>query len=285
MTVEISHPEKKIFTRYTKKEFVDYYDRIANVMLPHIEQRLVSMYRFPDGASKKGFFQKNKFEYFPEWIPHMVIRKDHESVDYVICNDKRTLVYLATQVAEIHIGTSRIKNLEYPDKMIFDLDPTGRNLDSLRKVIRKLRKLLQDIGLQPYLMSTGKRGYHVSVPIKPEQDNRSVRGFALKVAMVLEQDDPTQLTTELVKEKRGRRIFLDVNRNSPHQTAIAPYSIRAVPEASVALPLVWSELGRVSPGQYDLEKTLKRLHQKPDPWKGFFKEPTSLREVIGRLKK
>ncbi len=105
--MELSHPEKKIFTRYTKKQFVDYYDRIAPVMLPHIEQRLVSMYRFPDGAAKGGFFQKNKFEYFPKWIPHKIIRKDHESVDYVICNDKQTLVYLASQVAEIHIATSR----------------------------------------------------------------------------------------------------------------------------------------------------------------------------------
>jgi bifunctional non-homologous end joining protein LigD len=285
MTVEISHPEKKIFTRYTKKELVDYYDQIAGVMLPHIEQRLVSMYRFPDGASQKGFFQKNKFEYFPAWIPHKIIRKNGESVDYVICNDKRTLVYLASQVAEIHIGTSRTRNLKYPDKMIFDLDPSGRNLESLRKVIRKLRSLLTDIGLQPFLMATGKRGYHVVVPIKPEQNNRSVREFALKVAIVLEQDDPRQLTTELVKEKRGHRIFIDVNRNSPHQTAIAPYSVRAVPAASVALPLEWTELGRISPGAYDIMRTLKRIQRKSDPWKAFSLQPISLREVIGGLKK
>jgi bifunctional non-homologous end joining protein LigD len=285
MTLEISNPEKKIFPHFTKKEFVEYYNRIARIMLPHIEQRLVSMYRFPDGVAQKGFFQKNKLEYFPDWITHEVVRKAHESVDYVICNDKRTLVYLASQVAEIHIGTSRTGNLKYPDKMIFDLDPTGRSIDSLRKVIRKLRRLLQDIGLQPYLMTTGKRGYHVVVPIKPEQENRSVREFALKIAIVLEQDDPMHLTTKLMKDKRGHRIFIDVNRNSPNQTSIAPYSIRAVPEASVALPLGWAELGRIKPGDYDIDTTLKRMVRKQDPWKTFHEESVSLREVIGRLQK
>ena len=254
-------------------------------MLPHIEQRLVSMYRFPDGASQKGFFQKNRLEYFPKWISHKIIKKDHETVDYVICNDNRTLVYLASQVAEIHIGTSRIGYLKYPDKMVFDLDPSGGPLDSLREVIRKLRTLLRGIGLQSYLMTTGKRGYHVAVPLKPELGNQKVREFALKIAMVLEQDEPGQLTTELIKEKRGHRIFIDVNRNSPHQTSIAPYSVRAVPEASVALPLEWAELSRIKPGDYDIDRTLKRMIQKQDPWKMFQKESTSLLEVIGRLKK
>jgi bifunctional non-homologous end joining protein LigD len=152
-------------------------------------------------------------------------------------------------------------------------------------VIRKLRRLLQDIGLQPYLMTTGKRGYHVVVPIKPEQENRSVREFALKIAIVLEQDDPMHLTTKLMKDKRGHRIFIDVNRNSPHQTSIAPYSVRAVPEASVALPLGWAELGRIKPGDYDIDTTLKRMVRKQDPWKTFHEESVSLREVIGRLQK
>jgi bifunctional non-homologous end joining protein LigD len=284
MAVEISNPEKKIFPQFTKKEFVEYFERISTIMVPHIKQRLVSLYRFPDGVSQKGFFQKNKLEYYPGWIAHKVIRKDNESVDYVICNDRRTLVYLASQIAEIHIGTSRTGKLKFPDKMIFDLDPSGRTLDSLREAIRKLRRLLENIGLHPYLMTTGKRGYHVAVPLKPEQENQKVRQFALKVTVVLEDDDPRELTTALVKEKRGHRIFLDVNRNSPHQTSIAPYSVRAVPNASVALPLEWTELGRIDPGTYDIKRTVKRMSQRQDPWKRFFADAVSLREIIGRLK-
>jgi bifunctional non-homologous end joining protein LigD len=169
--------------------------------------------------------------------------------------------------------------------MVFDLDPSGGNLGLLRNVIRKLRVLLNDIGLHPFLMTTGKRGYHVAVPLKPELENTKVREFAFKIALVLEQDDPAQLTTELIKEKRGQRIFIDVNRNSPHQTSIAPYSVRAVPEATVALPLEWTELGRTTPAGYDIQRTLTRMARKADPWKKFRRQAASLPEVIGRLKK
>lgn len=285
MTLEISHPEKKIFARYTKQEYVEYYERVAGVMVPHIEHRLISMYRFPNGASEKGFYQKDRPDYFPSWIDHKLVRKDGESVDYVICNDKGSLVYVASQVAEIHIGTSRTDLLKYPDKMMFDLDPSDGNLASLRTVIRKLERLLRDIGIEPYLMTTGKRGYHVAVPLKPEQNNSAVRAFSLKIAEVLEQDDPAHVSTALAREKRGKRIFIDVNRNSPHQTSIAPYSVRAVPQASVALPLEWTELGSVTPGGYDIGKTVRRLGRKKDPWRGFRNESTSLPEVIRRLKK
>lgn len=284
MVLEISHPEKKIFTRYTKRQYVAYYEKIAPVMIPHVEHRLVTMYRFPNGATEKGFYQKDKPDYFPSWIDHKLIRKDNEAVDYVVCNDMRSLVYVASQVTEIHIGTSRTNLLDYPDKMMFDLDPSGSDLPSLRRVIRKLEQLLRDISLEPYLMTTGKRGYHVAVPIEPEQNNNGVRSFALKIAEVLARDDPVHVTTELAKQKRGTRIFIDVNRNSPHQTSIAPYSVRAVPQASVALPLQWKELGSVEPGGYDIGRTLRRLRRKHDPWKAFRKNQASLHQVIRRLK-
>ena len=285
MALEITHPEKKIFTHYTKLQYVAYYEKIAQVMVPHVEHRLISMYRFPNGASEKGFYQKDKPDYFPSWIDHKLIKKDSEAVDYVVCNDKRSLVYVASQVTEIHIGTSRTNLLEYPDKMMFDMDPSGSDLPSLRRVIKKLERLLRDIGLEPYLMTTGKRGYHVAVPIEPEQDNSAVRSFALKIAEVLEQDDPVHVTTELSKQRRGKRIFIDVNRNSPHQTSIAPYSVRAVPQASVALPLQWKELGSVGPGGYDIRRTLRRLGRNHDPWAAFRKKQTSLPQVIRRLKR
>jgi bifunctional non-homologous end joining protein LigD len=284
VTLEISHPEKKIFTHYTKQQYVAYYEKVAAVMVPHIEHRLVTMYRFPNGASEKGFYQKDRPDYFPTWIDHTLIRKEGEAVDYVIINDSRSLVFVASQVAEIHIGTSRKNLLKYPDKMMFDLDPSSTNLAALRTVIRKLQKLLHGIDLVPYLMTTGKRGYHVAVPIQPEQTNSAVRSFALKIAEVLELEDPTHVSTELIKEKRKGKIFIDVNRNSPHQTSIAPYSVRAVPEASVALPLEWKELGTVKPGGYDIGKTLRRVGRKKDPWRSFREEQASLHEVIRRLK-
>jgi bifunctional non-homologous end joining protein LigD len=224
-------------------------------------------------------------EYFPAWMEHVGIKQKKRTVEYMICGTKQSLVYIASQVAEFHIWTSTREKLGYPDKMVFDLDPSGQDLDALRKVARTLGKLLGDIGFQPYLMTTGKSGYHVVAPIHPEQDNAAVRGFALKIATVLENDDPGALTTELFKEKRQKRVFIDVNRNSPHQTSIAPYSVRAVRTASVALPLEWNELGKVRPDGYDIGTTLRRMQKKKDPWRDFRKQAQSLKDVIGRLKK
>jgi bifunctional non-homologous end joining protein LigD len=283
-TIEVSSPEKKLFSHYTKKDYMEYYEHIASLMLPHVEKRPLTMYRFPDGAENEGFYQKDKSDYFPTWLDHIRIPHHRGSVDYVVCNTNRSILYVASQIAEFHVWTSTTDRLGYPDKMVFDLDPSGTDLERLRKIIRKLRVLLIDIGLQPYLMTTGKRGYHVVVPLNPEQENNKVREFALKVAVVLEQDDPTELTTELIKEKRGQRIFIDVNRNSSYQTSIAPYSVRAVPTASVALPLSWEELGRIKPADYDLKKTMMRMSRKLDPWRRFRGESASLLEITKRLK-
>jgi bifunctional non-homologous end joining protein LigD len=168
--------------------------------------------------------------------------------------------------------------------MVFDLDPPGKDLDTLRKIAQKLGAFLRSIGFSPYLMSTGKRGYHIVVPLKPEQTNKEVRAFAGKVAAVIVDDDPTTVTTELFKEKRKGRVFIDVNRNSSHQTSIAPYSVRAVLDAAVALPLEWTELRTVHPHEYDIGKTQRRMHRKQDPWKDFTRNSVSLKTIIGRLK-
>jgi bifunctional non-homologous end joining protein LigD len=134
-------------------------------------------------------------------------------------------------------------------------------------------------------MSTGKNGYHVVTPVYPELDNDGVRTFALKIATVMENDEPDALTTELLINKRKNRVFIDVNRNSPHQTAIAPYSVRAVRKATVALPFEWNELGKIRPDDYDIDKTTKRMQNKQDAWIDFSKESQSIKKLIDRLKK
>ena len=285
LSPEISNPQKKIFTNYTKKDLVDYYTEVAEVMLPHIKGRPLSLFRFPNGTDIEGFFQKDMPYYFPNWIEYVKIKQKRRTVKYIVCNNKESLVFIASQVGEFHIWTSTIQRLGYPDKMVFDLDPSENNLDGLRKVVKKLAKLLEDIGFMPYLMTTGKKGYHVVTPIFPEQDNDAVRAFALKIAVVLKNDDPDLMTIELLINKRKKRVFIDVNRNSPHQTSIAPYSVRAVKKASVALPIEFDELGNTRPDDFDIGRTLKRIKKSKDPWIDFNKEAQSIKEIIRRLKK
>ncbi len=284
MDAEMSNPDKKIFSRYTKKELVDYYDAITPWMLPHLMNRPLSLYRFPNGVDKKGFYQKNMPDYFPDWINHKKIQKKEGEVDYIICDKKESLVFIASQVAEFHIWTSRTEKLNYPDRIIFDLDPTKEDVKALKQLAKKLGKLLSDIGLNPHIMTTGKRGYHIVVPILPEQKNDDVRSFALKIASVLENDDPKNITTQLIKDKRGDKMFIDVNRNSQDQTAIAPYSVRAVKDATIAIPLSWDELKKTDPADYDINKVLKRMQKINDPWKGFSKQ-ASLKKTVAGLKK
>lgn len=285
MDAEMSNPDKKIFAKYTKKELVNYYDSISSLMLPHLMNRPLSLYRFPNGFDKKGFYQKNRPEHFPGWINHEVIKKKEGEVDYIICNKKESLVFIASQIAEFHIWTSRTEKLYYPDRMIFDLDPSKEDVKALKRLAKKLGKLLSDIDLTPHIMTTGKRGYHIVVPIIPEQDNDAVRSFALKIAQVLENDDLKDVTTQLAKDKREDKMFIDVNRNSADQTAIAPYSVRAVKDATIALPISWDELKKTNPADYDINKVLKRIEKTDDPWKGFFSKQASLKKTISRLKK
>jgi bifunctional non-homologous end joining protein LigD len=280
----ISHPEKRLFSVFTKKELVDYYIQVSEIMIDHVKGRPLTLFRFPHGVSDKMFFQKNRPEHFPEWISHKEIAKQKGKVDYIICNDPESLIYVASQIAEFHIWTSTTNDLEHPDKIIFDLDPSKENKSLLKDTVKNLCTLMRKIGLEPFVMTTGKRGYHVVSPIIPEIDHDQVREFALKIAKVIESSDPKNITTELIKDKRGDKIFIDVNRNSPQQTSIAPYSVRAVPGATVALPISKDELYDVDTDSFDIKKTLIRLKTTKDPWRSFRIKETSLKDVIENLK-
>ncbi|MFA6088417.1 MAG: non-homologous end-joining DNA ligase [Candidatus Woesearchaeota archaeon] len=283
--INISNSEKKIFKKFTKREYVEYYKKIANIMLHSIRKRPIVMYRFPNGADKEGFYQKNKPNSFPSWIEHIKIKKKEGEVDYIICNNKECLIYVASQVGEIHTWTSTTENLGYPDKMVFDIDPSEKNSVLLKNTVLKLKQLLTDIGLNPYLLATGKKGYHIIVPIKPKNSNDKVREFALKIAKVIEQDNPKNITTELSKNKRINKIFIDINRNSPQQTSISPYSVRATLTATVALPIFWEELRKTNPDSFDINDVLKRMQTKSDPLKYFYKNSKSLNKIMKKLKK
>jgi bifunctional non-homologous end joining protein LigD len=280
-TADVSNPGKPIFPGHSKLDLVRYYEGIADAMLPHIAGRPLSLYRFPRGAGERGFYQKNIPAYFPKWVSHMRIG----AADYIVCDSTDSLVFVGSLVAEFHTAAGRAQAPERPDKLVFDLDPAGDDQALLKNTARKVGKLLGDIGLTAYVMATGKSGYHVAAPILPELDNAGVRDFALKVARVIEADDPEHITTELARGRRGGRLFLDVNRNSPRQTSIAPYSVRATETASVALPIGWGELKASSPGGFDISAVLGRMRKKPDAWRGFDRKRASLKTVVAELKR
>jgi bifunctional non-homologous end joining protein LigD len=197
----------------------------------------------------------------------------------VVVNNAATLVYLANQaMVTAHAWLSKADKLDYPDKMIFDLDPPDGNFGVVRDAALSLRSLLESIHLAPFVKTTGSRGLHVVVPIDRRADFQTVREFSRDVAEILARRQPNRLTTELNKEERNGRLFIDYLRNSYAQTAVAPYSLRAIANAPVSTPLEWDELSdpRLNAQRYNLQNIFRRLGQKKDPWEKMMQKAGSL---------
>lgn len=271
--IDIPNLDKVLFpdAGITKRDLVDYYRRIAGTMLPHIRNRPLTLHRFPDGIDAKGFYQQNVSDYFPDWIARVRLAKEGGEVEHCMCNDAATLVYLAGQACITpHAWLARAGNPRHPDRMIFDLDPPGGDFTLVRFAAHTIRKVLEDIGLGGFVMTTGSRGLHVMVPLDAGTDFDAVRDFARRVAWVAAARAPQRLTTEQRKDKRGGRLYLDIMRNAYGQTAVAPYAVRAKPGAPVATPLEWDELGnaRLRANSYRINNIFARLARRQDPWRG-----------------
>lgn len=287
-TIEVSKPDKVLFPEdgLTKADLVEYYTAVGGTMLPHVAGRPVAMRRFPDGIGEVGFFEKKAPEHFPDWIDRVEVRTQEASQKHIVCTEEATLAYLADQACvEPHVWLAREDDLDHPDELIFDLDPSVEDLGRLRDSARSLRGLLDELGLTSFIKTTGSRGFHVQVPLDRSADFGTVRDFARAVAETLAADDPEQMTTEQRKNKRGERVFLDYLRNAYGQNAIPPYGVRARPGAPVATPIDWSELGRAAPDGYDMASVLRRLSQKADPWRGIGRRGFSLDEAPRRLER
>jgi bifunctional non-homologous end joining protein LigD len=286
--VKLSNLEKILFPAagMTKADLVGYYERVAPVMLPHLAGRPLSLARFPDGIDAEGFMQKNASDYFPGWIRRARLAKQDGEVEHVVADSAATLVYLANQACvTLHVGLSRIDGIDRPDRMVIDLDPSDDDFAKVRRAARDARALLEEIGLVPFLQTTGSRGLHLWVPLDRAADFDEVRAFAGRIAEVLEARRPRELTTAQRKAKRGDRVLLDVARNAYAQTAVAPYSVRARPQAPVATPLEWAELDgpKLEPQRYTIRNLFRRLARKGDPWAEIERHARGLEAARERL--
>jgi bifunctional non-homologous end joining protein LigD len=280
--VEITHPEKLLFPDdgITKKDLVDYYERVAPTMLPYMEGRPISMQRFPDGIDKPGFFEKKLPDYYPGWISRasIEVKDDGRTQEQVVCDNAATLVYLANHdCITPHTWLSRADRLDHPDQMIFDLDPAAGDFNSVILAAKELRKAVEDDGLTPYVMTTGSRGLHVLVPLDRSADFDTARAYARGLSARLAKERPDRFTVEMSKEKRDDRLFLDYTRNSYGQTSVTPYAVRAKRGAPVATPLEWHELDAgVTSQSFNVRNLFKRLSKKVDPWKGIMDDARPL---------
>lgn len=284
--VQVSSPDKVLFPDdgITKADLAGYYVRVAEAMLPHVKGRPVTMQRFPDGIGGEAFFQKDAPDYFPGWIRTAKVKKESGTLDMVIAEEAATLVYLASQACITpHVWLSRIDRPQRPDRLIFDFDPPGDDFGAVRDGARRMRDLLEELGLVPFVMTTGSRGVHVTVPLDRSAGFDTVRAFARACADLLVRRRPKHLTVEHRKAKRGGRVYIDTARNAYAQTGVAPYAVRALPGAPVATPLEWSELGRAGPRSTTIANLFRRLGRKDDPWADIDRRARPLAKAARRL--
>jgi bifunctional non-homologous end joining protein LigD len=271
--IEITNPDRVMFPEagLTKVDLARYYADVAPVMVPHVRGRPLAMHVFPRGVGGSGHYLKNAPAHFPQWIHRATVPKRGGTVTHVLADDAATLVYLAGQnMVTAHVWPARADEPRQPDRVIFDLDPTGVGFAEVRAAARALGEALRDAGLAPFAMASGSRGIHVVAPLRRGPSFPALFRWAKALAVRTAQADPGRLTTEFYKRKRKAPIFIDTRRNAYAQHAVAPYAVRARPRAPVAMPLRWDELSQRSlrPDGWDVPRAVDRVRAEGDPWRG-----------------
>jgi bifunctional non-homologous end joining protein LigD len=253
---------------FTKGEVIDYYARIAPAMLPHIAGRPSTRLRYPEGVGGQSFFEKNAPSHTPAWVrtAHLPTPGgSRESIDFVIIDDLRTLVWSANLAAlELHVPQWRVGprgGAREPDLLVFDLDPgPPADLAAAREVAVMLRGLLDDDGLRSFPKTSGRKGLHLYVPIAESSDERT-SAYAREAARRLEKDHRDLVVSRMDKKLRRGKVFVDWSQNNRHKTTVAPYSLRAAEEPYVSTPVTWDEIegdGELRFGPDDVRDRVER---------------------------
>lgn len=274
--VGISHADRVLYpgTAITKGRLAEYYARIGEWMVPHVAGRPLTLVRCPEGITSGCFFMKHSKLWAPEALRRVKIQEKTKVGDYLIADTIAAVVSLVQMgVVEIHTWNTTFDHVELPDRIVFDLDP-GEQVTWAQVVAagRRVRALLQRLGLASFPKTTGGRGLHVVVPLEPDAEWTECLEFSRAVATLLEEADPDLYTTNFSRAGRERKILIDYLRNNRTNTSIAAYSTRARPGAPVSTPLRWTELkATVEPAHWTLARVERRLARlKQDPWREYW---------------
>ena len=268
----ITHPEKVLFPGdgITKGDLASYYEAVADVMVPHVKGRPVTLERFNAGIKGPRIYQKNVEKGFPDWLKRVQVKKKDGVVNHVLIEDTRSLLWVANQNSITpHVWVSRVPKLMKPDICVFDLDPSEDNPKQLRTAALGLRDLLDELGLKSWVKTSGSKGFHIVVPLDGKAGYGAVATFAHAVGELFTRQDPKNLTREFHKKDRGDRIFVDTGRNEYSATFAAIYAVRPRPSAPVSAPVTWDEVesGKVGPTTFTLKTMPKRVAKLGDVWK------------------
>lgn len=297
--VRLSSPEKVLFPDQgiTKRRLAEYYVAVAAAILPHIRHRPVSLLRCPQGEERACFFRRHPGAGLPGAIRSPgagkpggirsieIAEKDGRPAGYLVIDDLAGILSgVQMGTLEFHIWGCRAEDVDRPDRMVFDLDPdTGLAFAKVRDAAFELKTLLDGLSLASFPLLTGGKGIHLVLPLQRRQSWPDLKDFSHGIAETLVRHAPDRFTTNMRKDARGGKIFVDYLRNERGSTAVVPWSTRAHDRAPVAMPVSWGELaGTERSDAFTIEDAPGRLGQ--DPWAGYDQTRQSLgRAVTGRL--
>jgi bifunctional non-homologous end joining protein LigD len=278
--LSVSNLDKVLYpeTGFTKGEVIDYYVRVADVILPHIADRPMSFKRYPDGVETQGFFAKNAPQGTPDWVrtvrlPSPGSGKDRDTLDYVVVRDLPTLVWAANLAAlEMHVPQWTVGprgGIRDTNRLVLDLDPgEPATVVECAEVALMLKELVEEDGLVPVAKTSGSKGMQVSASVAPVSDERT-SAYALELAQRLEKEHPRLVVSRMAKNLRGGKVFVDWSQNNAAKTTVAPYALRARPQHWVSTPVTWEEVAaarRPADLQFLAPETLERIDEHGDLW-------------------
>ncbi|WP_262149338.1 DNA ligase D [Chryseobacterium foetidum] len=266
---KIYFPKDKI----SKGDVVDYYQSVADYILPHLKNRPLSLNRFPSGIDHSGFYQKDAGDSFPDWIKTTKVHSESTDkyIDYAICNDKATLAYLNNLgCIDFNPWNSSLPDLDHPDYLVLDLDPSKKNtFDHVIETAQQVKEILDLIKIKGYCKTSGSTGIHIYIPMGGGYDYDQVKDFALILMQQVHEKLPKITTLERSLQKRdNKKIYLDYLQNRQGQTLASVYSLRPKEGAAVSMPIEWDELKKgLKPTDFNIENALERIKAKGDLFK------------------
>jgi bifunctional non-homologous end joining protein LigD len=273
-TVELTHPERVLFpdVGITKRDVFTFYRKMAPRLLPFLKDRPITLERLPEGLvpGAPHFWQKDTPDYYPPWITRVeLVTETGKVVRYALVNDEATLLYLVNQgTLTFHVWASRVRDLDRPDFVLFDLDPGRAAFADVVAVARAVKTILDREGADAYVKTSGKTGLHVLTPWNGDGGFDEARAWALELAGRTVEAMPDRATVEIRKARRGERVYIDVLQNARGHHAVPPYVLRAVPRATVSTPLSWREVkDGLDPGAFHPKSIFRRFAgRKRDPF-------------------
>jgi len=248
--LKLSNLEKVLYPAagFTKKDVIDYYVRIAPAIIPHLAGRALTRKRYPDGVEGEPFFEKNAPMHKPDWVKTAAIwsGRNRRNVNYILADDLATLVWLANLAAlELHPSLALAVDVECPREMVFDLDPgPPANIVQCCQVGLWLRDIFEHFGLQSFPKTSGSKGLQIYVPLNTPVTYDATKLFSHALAQLLEHDHPELVLSEMSRQARTGKVFVDWSQNDEHKTTIAVYSLRARERPTVSTPVKWEEVER-----------------------------------------